>query len=111
MLEAYKPGSTWSVLKMSATRNTLPLTLIILWIMQRAILVAAVPLTNTIAGDTAMYDPDLFEGDIVITPEEFEKYYGVPHSEQSGKVSNPLSSYNNNYYTCNRKLEHVEHLL
>ena len=75
---------------MSPTRNILPLTLIVLWTMQSAILIAAVPLTDTIADDTAMYDPNLFEGDIVITPEEFEKYYGVPHSGQSGNVSNPL---------------------
>ena len=78
---------------MSPTRNILPLTLIVLWTMQRAILIAAVPLTDTIADDTAMYDPNLFEGDIVITPEEFEKYYGVPHSEQSGNVSNPLKTH------------------
>ncbi len=73
----------------------LPLILVALWIMQSAVFVAAIPLTNTIiADDTAMYDPNLFEGDIEITPEEFEKYYGVPHSAQSGNVSNPPNNYN-----------------
>ena len=71
---------------MRPSRNTLLLILIALWTMQ-----SAVPLTNTIGDDSAIYDPSLFEGDIVITPEEFEKYYGVPHSDQAGNVSNPLN--------------------
>lgn len=76
---------------MRPSRNTLLLILIALWTMQSAILIAAVPLINTIGDDSAIYDPNLFEGDIVITPEEFEKYYGVPHSDQAGNVSNPLN--------------------
>lgn len=76
---------------MSPTKNTLPMILTALWTMQSAIVVAGEPLTNTIADDSAMYDPNLFEGDIEITTEEFEKYYGVPHTDQAGNVSNPLN--------------------
>lgn len=58
-----------------------------LWITQGGVGIAAVPLTNARDDDLAMYDPNLFEGDIVITPEEFQKYYGVPLSDDAEKVS------------------------
>lgn len=66
----------------------MPIIFAALWAMQSVVLIAAVPLTNAIDDDSAMYDPNLFEGDIIITPEEFERFYGVPHSDQSGNVSN-----------------------
>ena len=35
-----------------------------------------------------LYNPNAFEGDIAISPEDFEKHYGEPHalSSESGNV-------------------------
>ena len=73
---------------MNPTKNFMLLSIAALWITQSVVLIAAMPPMNTIADDSAMYDPNLFEGDIIITPVEFEKYYGVPHNDRSGNVSN-----------------------
>ena len=66
--------------------NILPLILAAMWTMQSVMLTAAQPLTNTI-GDDFLYDKDLFEGDIIITREEIEKYYIVPPNDQFWNVS------------------------
>ena len=59
--------------------------------LQSTFLVATLPTKyystkNEKIDDKAMYDPNTFEGDINITPEQFEKYYGQPQSHNSGKV-------------------------
>ena len=37
--------------------------------------------------DKALYDPNLFEGDIEITQEQFERFYGQPQDGISETVS------------------------
>ena len=59
--------------------------------LQSAFLVAALPTKyystkSEKIDDKAMYDPTVFEGDMNITPEQFEKYYGQPRSLLSGSV-------------------------
>ena len=66
--------------------NILPLILAAMWTMQSVMLTAAQPLTNTI-GDDFLYDKDLFEGDIIISREEIEKYYIVSPNDQFWNVS------------------------
>lgn len=65
-------------------------TLAALWILQIAILTYAVPHTyHQYEKDDskALYDPNLFEGDIEITEEQFQRFYGQPKKGQSGTVS------------------------
>ena len=33
-----------------------------------------------------IYDQDYFEGDIIITKEDFEKYYAGPHMDEPGNI-------------------------
>ena len=71
-------------------RELLLSTLAALWIMQIAILTDAVPHTYhryEKDDDKALYDPNLFEGDIEITQEQFKRFYGQPKKGQSGTVS------------------------
>ena len=65
-------------------------TLAALWILQIAMLTDAVPhtyLRYEKDDDKALYDPTLFEGDIEITEEQFERFYGQPNKGLSGTVS------------------------
>ena len=61
----------------------------VLWILQVAILTVAVPHTYEEDDNKALYDPNLFEGDIEITQEQFERFYGQPQkfNGKSGIVS------------------------
>ena len=36
--------------------------------------------------DKALYEPDIFEGDMVISPEQFKKNYGRPYADISKNV-------------------------
>lgn len=62
------------------------LVIVAIWILPNAISTLASPLRYKY-DDKSMYDPNTFEGDIDITPEQFEKYYGLPYSQKSGTVS------------------------
>ena len=76
---------------MSFTRSLLLLALVAVWAMQCAMFTAAWPLASQEGEEEdkkkALYDPDTFEGDILITPEEFLRYYGGPHTDHPGSVS------------------------
>ena len=71
-------------------RQLLQSTLAATWILQIAILTNAVPHTyhqHEKDDDKALYDPNLFEGDIEITQEQFERFYGQPKQDTSRTVS------------------------
>ena len=57
-----------------------------LWMLRVAVLTDAVPYYEE-DDDKALYDPKLFEGDIEITQEQFEKFYSQPQNGKSGTVS------------------------
>ena len=62
------------------------------WILlQCAVPIATWPLTEHENEEKSnqldpIYDQDYFEGDIIITKEDFEKYYGGPHMDEPGNV-------------------------
>ena len=78
---------------MSFTSSLPLLVLVVVWAMQCAMFTAAWPVASQGKEEEeedkkdALYDPDTFEGDILITPEEFLRYYGGPHTDHSGSVS------------------------
>ena len=61
---------------MSLTRSLLPLTLVAVWSLNYTEFTAARPLTSQGDEEDTLFDPNLFEGDILITPEQYEEYYG-----------------------------------
>ena len=83
-------------------------TLTVLWILQIAIL-TAVPHTyhrHEKDDDKALYDPNLFEGDIEITQEQFERFYGQPNKDKSGTVSMWVSTLSHSqifHFACTSK--------
>ena len=63
--------------------KSLFLTLGALWILQSAIPIAAMPVTNIqlLEDDTGMYDHNIFEGDIIIPHEQRRIYYESPQTK------------------------------
>ena len=59
-----------------------------IWILQIAVLTDAIPHRYYEENDDkALYDPNLFEGDIEITEEQFVRFYGQPQNGISATVS------------------------
>ena len=74
--------------KTGVTMRLLLSVLAVLWILQIAALTDAVPNRYYEEDDDkALYDPNLFEGDIEITQEQFERFYDQPQNGKSGTVS------------------------
>ena len=74
--------------KTGVTMRLLLSVLAVLWILQIAVLTDAVPHRYYEEDDDkALYDPNLFEGDIEITQEQFERFYGQPQDGISETVS------------------------
>ena len=69
--------------------KSLLLSLVALWILQCTIPTDAMPVTNIqlLEDDSAMYDLNTFEGDIIISREQRRIYYGQSQTKPPGKVS------------------------
>ena len=75
---------------MCMTRSIKKLLFILVgvWILQSVVAWPVVTENEEHDSSDILYNPNAFEGDIVISPEDFERHYGGPHtlSSESGNV-------------------------